>query len=423
MGNGLLIFIICFVFSGVPSLGQSLPSPAVGRVYWLEGRKIRILPDKIEINGPLPAQHYSMNPPAHSVWMTFGQGSVWALTKETTSFEKKIDSEINPIVIQYLWRSTDFCSWEKYGVLAPPLVEAGAFLPLEEGLILFFTRAGFQFSSGHWAPMYIAASNDQGTLVLKKLVQLDIGEPLHLRPGARAPEGPELNAYTSNKNFLIYKNIQFEFPIPIYQLDSGYFIVSKHMGVFWYFDMKGNLKKRYQLFELMKDDDFSNIWKFERAIIGCNSAPDQRLLVASRTKEAVFLAQGFYPSIVDEDKNLVDRHLAKYREQQNRNTFPDIIWWELDPESASSKRIDPPPGAPIDIRNLPIGRDLSFSFRGDGQILFESLSNQPPESSPKKPSNPSTQPEDGKMIQPKPVDPLRSEPKKLPHPDNPNPPK
>lgn len=340
-----------------------------GRTIWSNGKKIIIRNNEITIFLPAQSVPVHLQAPRGSVWVTFSQESAWALTNENR--KENLQKSDEP-VIQRVWRSEDLTTWKAYGDLDTKSGPIRAIIPIDGDRFFIVPRSSFVFFNGAYSPFFLAGLNETGQLTFKEAVHLDLGEPFTLLPGHQAPVTSDFTKYQANPKYLIYKNLIFESQSPIYQINSGFFIGSMHMGIFWYFDDKGKLKKRYQLFDQMKDEDFANIWKFDRAILGCQVSPDHRLFIASRNKEAVFLGQTFYPSVFDQDKKIVEAELIKIREEKNRNSFPDIEWWEIDPSEASPKRISPPPFAPVDIRTIPTGKSVVFSFRPDGVMVFPS---------------------------------------------------
>ncbi len=184
-------------------------------------------------------------------------------------------------------------------------------------------------------------------------------------------DGTDFDNLICNPRYQICKNMLFELPSTLFQFDDGFLFLSKQMGVAWCFDRTGRLKSRLQLFGLMVDDDFARIFTFERAIVNCQLTPDQTILVAARTKEAVWFNQHFFPSMpTSVEGDPVPPEVRALNEGRGNDLNPNLEWFELDPGKRRIRGIAPPFGAPTTIRELPETSAPWFTFAWDGSARF-----------------------------------------------------
>lgn len=336
-----------------------------GHQYTSDGRHIVADAKGITFLGPGPNGQTFLKAPANCQWVGYGQGASWALEKHSG-----LDGDESN---QRIWQSLDEKTWELFGELPPSLAGARAMVPLKDGRLLMVPFL-WHWYEGKFSPLYVISRTENGSLAYRERILLDLGEPFTLRAGSRNPEKPDLRFFENNKKYLIYKNLSFENPF-LYQIGDGFFLVSKHMGVFWYFDGRGRLKRRYQLFPEMKDEDFSNIWAFERAVVACQVSPEQKLIIGARSKEAVFLSQLQFPTVLDKDRNQVHPDEAIRNDAESKKAFySELQWWEIDPEAEGSRpaSIQAPLGAPWTTEGMSYGHDSGLTFRWDGTPQFKS---------------------------------------------------
>lgn len=314
---------------------------------------------------PTPGFPSSLRAPsAETIWMTVGQGSAWALGP----FLPSSPEGSQPQKGQMVWRSLDFKTWEAFGDIPPSLGPIRGLIPLDEGRLFVFSGLGFLQIDKIPFPFAIL-EQVEGNLRTREGVTLDFGDPME-RPTLQ-PIGSRNPALVNNRKFLVLKNLLFESPRPILQLGDRFMVVSRHMGTFWVFDSKGRLKKRVQLFETENDNVFANIWKYERAILGCQTTPEGKLLVASRSKEAFFFGKDWFPIFKEGTKELLHPELGARNERTSQTTFPDIYWWEVDPIECRATRISAPPNAPQNLESVNPGSTIGITFRADGMPLFK----------------------------------------------------
>lgn len=336
----------------------------MGHQYWINDRKIEFNANGMTFLRPGPHGQTYLKAPANALWLCYGQGASWAL-------EKCINNEQGEC-IQRIWRSIDEKTWEIFGELPPSLSGAIALVPLKAGRLLMVPSI-WHWHDGQWSPLYVVSRTESGSLEYWDRVLLDLGEPFTLRAGFKKPEKADAAFFEKNKKYLIYRNLNVEHPLPLYQVGDGFFLVSKHMGVLWYFNGDGVLKRRYKIFDEMRDENFSNIWAFSRAIVACQVSPENKLVFASRSKEAVFLSQQEFPTVLDKDGKLVESKIATQNDSHSKTSFYNSLnWWEINPESEvpQPKAISAPVRAPLTSREVPIGKDIQFSFRWDGLPQF-----------------------------------------------------
>ena len=336
------------------------------RIIWSDSKKIIVQDHGYEVTEYGPSRTTQNIFPPETIWFAYKEGAAWALGPrglKTSNKETFTGALLKSVRYQQIWRRVDGENWEKFGELNDELANASAILPLGgNDFVIFPSLIGFKVEK-QYSPMVVVRKGNSNELHFQRRISLDFGDPMIPLKSQKIVPG----CLVRNPKFLIFMNLMTEPSLALFQAEKGFYLGSMHMGIFWYFDEKAQLKMRYQLYAEMNDDDFSDIWKFERAVLGCQVNSDGSLVVAFRKKEAAFFAQQFYPSVLDEFKNSVEPGLAKMNRERANSLFPEVTWWVLDPNVPKPTSLFAPPGLPTTMNEIQ-GRDLNFAIRWDGVI-------------------------------------------------------
>lgn len=135
--------------------------------------------------------------------------------------------------------------------------------------------------------------------------------------------------------------------------------------------------------------------KLERVVLGAQPTATGEVWIATRSREGVLKGMAAWETLVPPDAPLPQKAPgvddATYLEQvkaalqrevgQRTQTqkdgadmairaFPEIVWWELDPERGSLEQINPP-GAKTLLRGAADIQHFTFRFRADGRLVFD----------------------------------------------------
>ncbi len=159
------------------------------------------------------------------------------------------------------------------------------------------------------------------------------------------------------------------------------------LGVFWTFDTHGSLRRKSALYPEIKEDDYKDLFQFEKAILGWQMTPEHKILLAARSIDAVLLARKSHP-IVYADGTTYPEYARQVHDDWAAKDFPDIQWWKFDPETGDFHRQSAPTGFPDRLQQLvsPYSQ-VVFTFTPEGVPVFRtpmSIPSGEPASVPKK---------------------------------------
>lgn len=148
-------------------------------------------------------------------------------------------------------------------------------------------------------------------------------------------------------------------------------------GLIWVFHTKnGTLKGLYPLYDKVLTL-LNQPGRIETAILRAQPQPDGHLILASRTEDAVMNARKHYPQpwkqphiseAVLKNPVLLEELKRKLISQADPGfkVFPELIWWDFNPESGKFTKIDTPSGAPDKVWSAQDWTSLHFEFRING---------------------------------------------------------
>lgn len=151
-------------------------------------------------------------------------------------------------------------------------------------------------------------------------------------------------------------------------------LVSGYTGYAWVAKLKGEQPelKLVKILSVVTEKVLENPDQLEWAVMGAQPMPDGRVLVATRSEEAVLLARKLYPSIsIHNLKDFKDSLLMDARGKAMKaslETFPEIRWWTLDPSNGHVQHEDSPQNVPPKLPRPEVAVRFSFRPRVDGNL-------------------------------------------------------
>jgi|GEM_PF-7068622 len=372
----ILFFIFILNLATSVLDAQAIQGQSNLQVLWFPDFRVQLETDRIIKVDRASGAATALKTPPNTIWATYQEGRYWAL--EAASVPPKIAGNEGTTIAngqedhsQRIWTSTDFEKWEESGRLTGTnATGATAMVPLSNGSFFFIKRLGLHFIPNSYSPLYIARQTPNGILKDTENVELDFG-PMYAHKPGMPDDWADFQNLIYNRNFQVIKNVAFELPETLFQHEDGFVLYSKQLGIFWFFDKNGHLNSRQQLYKLMRNDDFSKIFSFERAIVYSQATPSQTLLIASRTKESVWFNQHFFPTgPVTPEGEIITPGLRALNQRRGDDLNPNLEWYELDPRKGKLIPISPPFEAPTTIREVPAHCEIWFEFDWDGSIRY-----------------------------------------------------
>jgi hypothetical protein len=241
------------------------------------------------------------------------------------------------------------------------------FIPLSSDRLLVSGWSKPLVLNGQASALGVFKRSSGGDFILEKLVQpfsqswfQKVGEP-----GAGVGSN-EPGLFTLRKEYRAFTFHALRFARAAFRtLPEGAAFVSLWTGQVWVFDAKGDIRRSYQVFESPKESDWPRLLMFEPALLGVFPSSSGTLLLASRSREAVLEGRKKHPvfSTDQEGKLILPQGGASSSVENQMNMgflYPEILWWELDPEKGGLHRLEAPPGgAPT---QLPMPPELAQAW-------------------------------------------------------------
>lgn len=342
-------------------------------------------------------------PPMDMAWyftydMVEGAAYAWAFGDDRASGQKGRDlKELRSTI--YIYRNAG-ARWDPWGTIAGlPYGSVSWLRPLEGGGYLLGGR--FPDSEMHRQdPLAIVRSNGHGKLVVHETEDIDPSQPAFLygRPSDLLKPQEVLPGVNDQPRW---------FPNPkVFRIFSGFgtqtirvpghlVFLDLHLGRFLTVDSRtGKVERRVDLYDLPEDAAL-NSGDFEYAVLGAQPRPDGHILIAARSAEAVqqsrtwkpdlapqapirlSFAESFGKSAEDQGDLLEEKQAAAdsaraadLREARLRQ-FPDLVWWDFDPDTGAFRQEPSPEGVPAKFPSCAALRAFSFSFKPDGNLEIE----------------------------------------------------
>ena len=300
----------------------------------------------------------SLKAPEGTLVLEFKDQAAWATVKGSEGMPDRT----------LLYRSLNLKTWEVNCTYLGESGRANGIYHLDGKRYFLVSGPAFFTLAGKSSPYAIAHINDKGYLTLANLIELDLKLPL-----VQAAQGPadggkskgEFNPKYSALLGMLFGNQLIRFP-------GGLALVAKRPGYIWLFDERmGSLRRLVKVVPRVTEDRLGPPQQLEWAILGCQPRQNGHLLIASRDESAVLDAVASYPTRKNL-KYLEDEAQQKANLEQEKASllrWPQIRWWDLDPEDGTLTEEPPPQGAPDRIWELQILHSFKFRYRPDGSVL------------------------------------------------------
>lgn len=275
------------------------------------------------------------------------------------------DGEHIPIEV---FKSTDGMKWESAGVWRQPWFAGAAFTPLDDGRFLALVSGPpRQTADGRKAPEHLAhpyfiLEEKHGRLV----------EVAWMEPGLKKPlfTGTQVRGEPSGK-FLNYPNFQYA---PGGFVRSGSWIIHVWMptGLICVFEAKTGRLARTAWIRGPFDEDSLTKGRVGWVVAGYQVRPNGNLILAVREEAAIIAAQSPVLSPLggspESDQRAIDRYLREATERMK--LYPNIEWWDYDPETGELNRESSPEGAPKKLDSIQALVQFRLRYRADGSLQF-----------------------------------------------------
>ncbi|HJV23392.1 MAG TPA: hypothetical protein VJ570_11880 [Holophagaceae bacterium] len=140
---------------------------------------------------------------------------------------------------------------------------------------------------------------------------------------------------------------------------------------------RGHLKKVVTLYPAV-DELLPKGGRLAWPVLLMRPTPAGGLVVAARSEDAVRSARGIFPDAkpvespqgaTEEERFEAQRGAQERVRAQVWESFPEVLWYTLDPEEATFRSAAPPPGLPEKLRSLEAFRDFDFRTDPKGRVV------------------------------------------------------
>lgn len=150
----------------------------------------------------------------------------------------------------------------------------------------------------------------------------------------------------------------------VIRTDAGLVIVSDRTGYIWLLhDKQGTAS--LDLVKLFPQAD--DRWLVARGpadvlVLGAQPRPNGHILIAARSEDYAFKARKYIdapPQLMKDSTEADEKAEAEYQKKVTA-AFPEVIWWDLDPQKGTFKQEPAPHGAPSRLSSPAAVENFSF---------------------------------------------------------------
>lgn len=346
-------------------------------------------------------------PPRDMAWyFTFdvveGAAYAWGFGDDRASGQKGRDLQDLRRTL-YIYRNGG-ARWELWDTLqTTPDAFIGWVRPLEGGGYLLGGR--FDDAEMHRAdPLAVATRNGHGQLVIHDTEEADLGAPTFIwGTPERVLSVDEAQSYNYNRPRWIhnrellgaYDALLGAFSHQI-RVPGHIVLVGRHLGIFIVISARtGKVERVARLFDDLPEDAMTTPEAYEYGLLGVQPRPDGHLLIAARSEDAVVQSRTWKPDLappepvrlsfteafgksaedqgdlLEEKQDAADRARAGEVREARLRHFPDLIWWDFNPDTGTFRRERAPDGVPEQFPSTAALRAFGFSFKPDGNLEIE----------------------------------------------------
>ncbi|MBS1766698.1 MAG: hypothetical protein JST05_04745 [Acidobacteria bacterium] len=299
----------------------------------------------------------------------------------------------------YIYRNGG-ARWELWDTLKAPEDAGISWLrPLEGGGYLLGGR--FPDDTMHRQdPLAIARSNRHGRLLIQRTEEVDSAVPafIHGRPSDVLPPSalvPGVNdqpRWFPNPKAFAFINA---FGTETIRVPGHLLFIDLHLGRFLVVDSRtGEVERQAHLFDLPEDAPLQAM-DYEWAILGAQPRPDGHILLAARSAEAVQQSETWKPDLpppepvrlsaseafgkspeeqgeaMEMKQDAAEKARAREAQEARLRAFPDLVWWDFNPDTGTFRQEPSPIGVPDRFPSLAALQAFQFAFKPDGNLEIE----------------------------------------------------
>ncbi len=316
-------------------------------VIWTPAQRIAFSTGAVQFTSVVGEERRSLVPlPPDTIWASWREDGLYALvlTQATIAADAGVSKSTSRLRV--LRQAAGLSDWECFAEIPEYLaMSVRAALPTSDGRLFLVPNGAFLPLSDEsdWAPFLLMGRDGQGRWNQFEPVNLEWGPPFKKQLGADG----RISWKSSSRHYLFLASAQPEAPDladRLFELQDGWAFVNRHHGLIWVFDAKGKCLRRISLYNQLKDEDLAgSLADFPTAVLGCATAPGDRLILAARNQIAFFVCRKIWPLVSTQGTTLPD---LQWRETQAAQDYPEIAWFEVDLMSGSIKSLTQPKGLP-----------------------------------------------------------------------------
>ena len=303
----------------------------------------------------------------------------------------------------YIYRNGG-ARWELWDTLKSTHPEFISWLrPLEGGGYLL----GGAFQSevmGRCDPLAIAKNSGHGVTRILDTEDADLGAPTFVWGQPDQPlDASESHAENYNRPRWIHNrkllgaydalmgDFSHQFRVP-----SHIVFVGRHLGIFLVISSRtGRVERVARLFNDLPEDAMTAPEAYEYGVLGAQPRPDGHLLVAARSGDAVAQSRTWKPDLpppepvrlsftealgksaedqgdlLEAKQDAADSARASELREARLRRFPDLVWWDFNPDTGTFRRERGPEGVLEQFPSTTALRAFRFSFKPDGNLEIE----------------------------------------------------
>lgn len=303
--------------------------------------------------------------------MDFADGAFWVCLPD------RLDDKQN---IKRLYRSLDGKNREPVAWV-PSIVSEGPVLglyPLPDDRFLLISKRLFR-KGKEVSFLAVGRMNEHQQVSIDNLIPVDLGTD--------ALKGAESRQFDEDPHHLLYLS---SFPAGRVRGQDFMLFVNSMAARVVVLDLETLHTRLARVFPGIPDKAYwtDEFFDFEHALLGIQPRRNGHFTLATRSEKAVLEARKTEIKLglnrfsappeatINQAKNLstADREnptrieIRKAIESDGLVQFPDILWWDLDPETGKVTKIESPPGAPFEIHHAAKLREFRFRVTAKDEI-------------------------------------------------------
>ena len=285
---------------------------------------------------------------------------VWSFLKEGSQARIRIS------------QSPDGVNWHPHSEFLPPRgrVPNGLYPLGQDWFLVDFLEP---MTLGQEASLLALAKRDRnGMLQIESLVDMGLKQGLlTARPPTKGWSLTEVMEVSAIRP--VYRRIHPDF---VARTPDALVLASGYTGFLWVVRMRdsGPFVRRVDLFPGVTEDVLAKGMDLEWGVLGLQPTPDGRVLAATRSEQAVLHGRKVEPS--SPLKTLANFKDAVFMDARGKSikasleTFPELQWWSLDPETGGIRKEETPLNTPARFPDIATAARFRFRPKTNGDLLL-----------------------------------------------------